>query len=112
MQKEMTMVRIYLREADQGHHHGLLEEIMSILHDEHRVHGMTVFRGIAGFGRKGEIHSSDLLRLNVLLPLVIEFFDEPEVVDAAIQALGDLVPDGHLLRWPVFCQFGGGSEGN
>jgi hypothetical protein len=106
------MVRIYLREADPGHHSGLLEEIMSILHDEHRVHGMTVFRGISGFGRKGEIHSSDLLRLNVHLPLVIEFFDEPEIVDAAIKALGDLVPDGHLLHWPVYCQFGAQSGGS
>ena len=106
MLKEMIMVRIYLREADPGHHHGLLEEIMSILHDEHRVHGVTVFRGIEGFGRHGEIHSADLLRLNVHLPLVIEFFDEREIVDAAITTLGDLVPDGHMLFWPVTCKCG------
>jgi PII-like signaling protein len=106
MQKEMTMVRIYLREADHGRHNGLLQEIMSILHDEHRVHGVTVLRGIAGFGRHGEIHSADLLRLNVHLPLVIEFFDEPEIIDAAITALGDLAPNGHLLRWTVLCECG------
>lgn len=104
MKKEMTMVRIYLREADPGRHNGLLKEIMAILHDEHRVHGVTVFRGISGFGRHGEIHSADLLRLNVHLPLVIEFFDEPEIVDAAIEALGNLVPEGHLLRWSVVCE--------
>jgi len=34
MHKTVTMVRIYLREADQGRHDGLLQEIMSILHDE------------------------------------------------------------------------------
>ena len=108
MHKTMTMVRIYLREADPGHHETLLKEIMSILHDEHRVHGVTVFRGIAGFGRHGEIHSSDLLRLNVHLPLVIEFFDEPEIIEAAIAALGDLVPAEHLLKWTVQCECSSG----
>ncbi len=108
MQKEMIMVRIYLREADPGHHEALLKEVMSILHDEHRVHGVTVFRGIAGFGRHGEIHSADLLRLTVHLPLVIEFFDEREVIDAAVAALGDLVPKGHMLQWPVSCKCGSG----
>ena len=110
MQKEMTIVRIYLREADPGHHHALLNEIMSILHDEHRVHGVTVFRGIAGFGRNGEIHSAELLRLNVHLPLIIEFFDEPEIVAAAIGALGDLVPEGHLLHWPGYCACASGAS--
>ncbi len=112
MQKEVTMVRIYLREADPGHHQSLLEEIMSILHDEHRVHGVTVFRGIAGFGRHGDIHSSDLLRLNVHLPLVIEFFDEREIVDAAIEALRDVVSEAHMLHWPVSCECGSTVGGN
>jgi uncharacterized protein len=106
MQKTMTMVRIYLREADQGRHNGLLNEIMGILHDDHRVHGVTVFRGISGFGAHGEVHSADLLRLNVHLPIVIEFFDEPAIIEKAIAALGDLVPDGHLLRWNVTCECG------
>lgn len=112
MQKEVIMVRIYLREADPGHHKDLLEEIMSILHDEHRVHGVTVFRGISGFGRHGDIHSSDMLRLNVHLPLVIEFFDEREIVDAAIAALGDLVSDSHMLHWPVTCECASATGGN
>ncbi len=100
------MVRIYLREADPGHHQGLLEEIMAILHDEHRVHGVTVFRGISGFGRHGDVHSADMLRLNVHLPLVIEFFDEREIVDAAIEALSGLVSGAHILHWPVSCECG------
>ncbi len=112
MQKEMTIVRIYLREADPGHHDRLLNEIMSILHDEHRVHGVTVFRGIAGFGRHGEIHSSDLLHLAAHLPLVIELFDEPAIIAAAIEALGDLVPEGHLLLWSVDCKCGRGASGS
>ncbi len=104
MDKEMTLVRIYLRESDRGFHKGLLKEMMTILHDEHRVHGVTVFRGIAGFGRHGDVHAADLLRLNVQLPLVLEFFDDPETVASAIDALGDRVPPGHLIQWTVKCR--------
>ncbi len=107
MQKAMLMVRIYLSEADQGRKKNLLAEIMSILHDRHKVHGVTVFRGIAGFGRKGEVHSADLLRLNVHLPLVVEFFDEPAIVEAALATLDDLVPPGHVVSWPVQCHTSG-----
>ena len=46
-----------------------------------------MFRAIAGFGASGEVRADDVLRLNVDLPIVIEFFDEPKVVEAAIALL-------------------------
>lgn len=104
MEKDMLMVRIYFSEADHGKKHNLMDEVMAILHDQHCVHGVTVFRGIAGFGAKGVIRSADLLRLTTRLPLVVEFFDEPTVVKAAIASLGNLIPSGHLVSWPVRCR--------
>ncbi|HLW74860.1 MAG TPA: DUF190 domain-containing protein [Gammaproteobacteria bacterium] len=104
MDKEMILVRIYLSEADQGRKHNLLDEIMELLHDRHRVHGVSVFRGIAGFGSKGVVHSADLLRLTQKLPLVVEFFDEPKVVAEALAALEGLLPSGHVISWPVQCR--------
>ena len=82
MANDVLMVRIYLSEADHGRRRTLMQEIFSILHDRHAVQGVTVFRGVAGFGARGEVHADDILRLNVDLPLVIEFFDEPEVAEA------------------------------
>lgn len=104
--KDMRLVRLYLSEADQGKKHGLLNEIMRVLHDQQRVHGVTVFRGIAGFGSRGIVHSADLLRLTVNLPLVVEFFDEPAKVEAALTALENLVAPGHVISWPVQCRIG------
>ena len=43
---DVTMVRVYLTEA-KAHLPGL----MKTLHDEEQVRGVTVFRGISGFGR-------------------------------------------------------------
>jgi uncharacterized protein len=96
---EVTVVRIYLREADQGKRKTLMQELFNILHDQQRVQSLVVFRGIAGFGDSGEVHASDLLRINVDLPLVIEFFDKPKVVDAALGLLDGMVPAGQILCW-------------
>jgi uncharacterized protein len=103
MDDDVTIARIYLKESDHGRKRSLMEEILNILHDQHRVHGVVVFRGIAGFGSKGAVHSADLLRLMVDLPLVIEFYDRPDVVKAAIALLSDLVPSGHIVQWGASC---------
>lgn len=97
MDKEVTVVRIYLREADHGKRKTLMQEVLNILHDQQRVQNLVVFRGIAGFGDSGEVRASDLLRINVDLPLVIEFFDTPTVVNAALALLDGLVPASQIL---------------
>jgi uncharacterized protein len=101
MAADVLMVRIYLSEADHGRRTTLMREIFSLLHNGHAVQGVTVFRGVAGFGPDGEVHADNMLRLTVDLPLVIEFFDEPTVAEAAIRLLDNLVPKGHIVAWPA-----------
>ena len=91
---KVKVARIYLTEAE-----GVYERIFSRLHDEHRVMGVTVYRGITGFGRSGETHSTSLLDLSFDLPVVIEFFDESERVEQALASLADLVPAGHTITF-------------
>ena len=79
---DVLMVRVYLSESDQGKRKRLMQEILTLLQDRHAVQGVTVFRAIAGFGASGEVRADDILRLNVDLPIVIEFFDEPKVAEA------------------------------
>jgi PII-like signaling protein len=101
MSTDVLMVRVYLSEADHGRRTTLVREIVSALHDKHAVQGVTVFRGVAGFGADGEVHAGDMLRLSVDLPLVIEFFDEPTAAEAAIQFLETMVAQGHIVAWPA-----------
>ncbi len=109
MDDDVMVVRIYLREADHGKRKTLMQEVLTLLHDQQRVQGVVVFRGIAGFGDGGEVHAADLLRLNVDLPIVVEFFDRPEVAQAALKMLDAMLPAKHILCWHAQRHGGGGS---
>lgn len=101
--QEVIFVRIYIKEGDNLQGDNLMRGIFNFLHDQHKVRGVTVFRGIAGFGNKGVHYAENLLRINVHLPLVIEFFDKPEVVEALFPSILQLVPADHVVRWKAEC---------
>ncbi len=93
---KVLVARIYCTEGDRAH-----RRIFAHLHDHTRVRGVTVFRGISGFGRSGEVHSSTLLDMSLDLPVVIEFFDEAGRVERALDELrseGLIQPD-HVLTF-------------
>ena len=96
MTTEITMVRIYLTE---GQHQ--FQKLMEVLHDEEKVCGVTAFRGIAGFGQSGRIHSSGLIDMSLDLPLVLEFFDSSDKVKRVLEHLNALVKPGHIVSWPA-----------
>jgi PII-like signaling protein len=93
---DVTMVRIYLTEGEHR-----LQELLRLLHDEEQVKGVTAFRGIAGFGKSGKMHSSTLLDLSLDLPLVLEFFDQPDKVQRVLEHLNAIIEPGHIVSWPA-----------
>ena len=95
-QTEVIMVRVYCSEA--GHQH---QKIIDMLHRDHRVVGVTAFRGIAGFGQSGHIHEAGLLDVSLDLPVIVEFFDRPEKVAAVLPLINDIVGPGHVVSWPA-----------
>ena len=90
----VTVVRIYVTEGQHVH-----DTIFSRLHDIEKVRGVTIFRGISGFGKSGTVHSSSLLDISLDLPVVIEFFDSPEKVRAALENIQGMVKPGHVLTF-------------
>ena len=95
-ESEVLVVRIYLHESKSQ-----MKELLEYLHDENKVHGVTVFRGITGFGTSGKYHSSSLIDMSLDLPLAIEFFDETEKVRSIIEELNKKIKPGHLVYWPA-----------
>ncbi len=92
--ERVTVVRVYLTEAS-----GKLKSLLNYLHDESKVHGVTVFRGITGFGKSGRYHSSTLVDMSLDLPVVIEFFESPDRATAIIEYLNTQVEPGHIVYW-------------
>ena len=89
---DVRFVRVYLTEHDK------YQRLIAHLHDIEKVRGVTVFRGIAGFGKSGQLHS-ELLDTTLDLPIVIEFFDSPERITDIIEHLRKLVEPGHIVSW-------------
>ena len=89
----VTLVRVYMTESNG------LKNLLGYLHDESQVWGVTVFRGITGFGKSGHVHSSALLDLSLDLPVVVEFFDAPDKVKAILEKLNTWIEPGHIVSW-------------
>ena len=90
----VTVARIYLRESEH-----VLPALLKLLHDEEEVLGVTVLRGIAGFGEDGKLHTASLLDLSLDLPLIVEFYDAPERVDLILQHLHQHMNLPHVISW-------------
>jgi PII-like signaling protein len=82
MKKESTaiLLRIFIGESDKLKGKNLYQHLVEYLRASH-YSGVTVLRGITGFGRASKIHSSDLLELSSDLPIVIEIVDVPEKIE-------------------------------
>ena len=91
---KITVARIYVTEGEHVH-----EKIFERLHDEHKVKGVTMFRGVAGFGESGETHSSSLLDMSFDMPVVVEFFDEKTKVHEALESLKDLTSSCRIITF-------------
>ena len=92
--KQVTIARVYTLEG-----HDQLNKALDILRDEEKIYGVTIIRGIAGFGENREVHTSSLLTLSLELPLVIEFYDEPEKIEKAINVLKSRLNLKHIINW-------------
>ncbi len=94
--QQLTLVRIYLREAEY-----MLGKVVDFLHDEAKVRGLTVLRGIEGFSEDGKLRTVSLLNLSLDLPLIIEFYDDPDKVQGIIAKLVDDMKLKHVISFPV-----------
>jgi len=91
---EVTMVRIYLSEKESH-----LDSLLQRLHDWEKLRGVTVFRGISGYGDSGHLHTASFTDLSMDLPLVLEFFDEPAKIEKILEHLNNTIKSMHMVKW-------------
>ena len=86
--KQLT---IYLGETDQYQYRALYMAIIEWLRAE-KVAGATATRGIAGFGASSHLHTANILRLSMDMPITITVVDTPQTIDSIIEPLGAMAP--------------------
>ncbi len=87
---------IFVGESDHYRHHSLVSEIV----DRARRRGLagcSVFRGTAGFGATGHMHTARLLSLSEDLPVAIVIVDAPERIAQFLPDLDELVTGGLVM---------------
>ncbi len=86
-------VRIYTGETAQWGWKPLFLAVLEFLRTEGAA-GVTVQRGVAGFGATSRIHTAKILRLSEDLPLMIDWIDTPERVERLLPHVRDMVTAG------------------
>jgi hypothetical protein len=96
----LKLLRIYLGEKDKKGGKPLAEYIVKLAYEKQMV-GITVCKGIMGFGKKRHIHRSDFFTLSEDLPIIIDLVDEEEKIDNFEKEIKDLNFDGLIVKIPV-----------
>jgi len=87
--KQLT---IYLGETDKYEHQTLYMKIIEWLRAQ-KIAGATATRGIAGFGASSHLHTANILRLSMDMPIAITVIDTPETIDSLIAPLAAMAPN-------------------
>ena len=90
---EHTLMRIHIGESDKWHGKPLYEAIVEMLRKE-RFSGVTVLRGVAGYGGSSVYHTDKLLRLSQDLPIILEIVEATERIEQILPRLDAMVEGG------------------
>ncbi len=90
---EAKLVQVFIGESDQWHHQPLYEAIVHRCKQEGMA-GVTVTRGIEGFGANSRIHTTHILRLSEDLPVKVEIVDIKERIERLLPILDEMVTEG------------------
>ncbi len=91
LEGEGKLLRIFIGEADRCDHKPLYEALV-LKAKETGLAGVTVFRGIMGFGADSRfVHTAKILRLSEDLPVVVEIVDTNEKIDAFVAVTGEML---------------------
>jgi uncharacterized protein len=92
---ERTLMRIHIGESDRWQHTPLYDAIVRLFRQE-GFSGVTVLRGVAGYGSTSHLHTDKVLRLSQDLPIVIEVVEYSERIEKILPRLDEMV-DGGLI---------------
>jgi len=84
---------IYLDENAKLHGKPVYEAVLDIL-AQRKISGVSVFRGVAGYGSHGKLHTAKILELSTALPIKIEVVDSEEMINIIMAEVCSVVEHG------------------
>ena len=90
---ERTLMRIHIGESDKWHGTLLYEAIVQLLRTE-GFSGVTVLRGVGGYGSTSVYHTEKILRLSQDLPIVLEAVEFSERIEQILPKLDEMIGGG------------------
>ena len=90
---ERTLMRIHIGESDKWHGRALYEALIELFRRE-KFSGVTVLRGVGGFGSTSVYHTDKILRLSQDLPIVVEVVEYPERIERLLPKLDEMIGGG------------------
>jgi hypothetical protein len=92
-QKRLT---VFVGESDRHGHTPLATEIMQRAHAA-GLAGVSVFRGVEGYGASNHIHTTRILSLSDDLPMAVIIVDAEERIRAFLGELDELITEGLVI---------------
>ena len=92
-QKRLT---IFIGESDHVGHTPLATEIVQRAHAR-GLAGVTVLRGVEGYGASNHIHTTRILSLSDDLPMVVIIIDSAVAIEAFLPVLDELISEGLVI---------------
>lgn len=93
---ECKILKIYISEDSKYKGHNLYHALVLKLR-EIGMAGVTVTRGIEGFGQEKRLHTTRILDLTLSLPIIVEVVDIPERIEKAIPVVKEMVNEGLII---------------
>jgi PII-like signaling protein len=90
---ERTLMRIFIGESDHYQGKPLYEALVELFRTRGCA-GVTVLRGIMGFGSSSKVHTEHILRLSMDLPIIVEVVESEETLQALLPELDGMIGGG------------------
>lgn len=90
---ERTLMRVHIGESDRWKGKPLYQAIVELLRRE-KFSGVTVLRGVGGYGSSSVYHTEKILRLSQDLPIVVEVVESNERIEGILPQLDQMIGGG------------------
>jgi PII-like signaling protein len=84
---------IYVDETEKHQGKPVYEAVLDVL-SQRKIAGASVFRGVAGYGSEGKLHTAKILELSTALPVKIEVVDSAEMITIVMAEIASIVGKG------------------